>query len=133
MSWPRLSRTVACTPAARSSAWKRAMRAGGLGAKPAPGKGLKGIRFTFARSPRSHSASRRASASVSFSPASMTYSKVMRWRRGSGAARRKERRERPAAVDGHQAAALGVGGGRERDREVDARFGDEARDVGHEP
>src|SRR5579885_1116036 len=54
-------------------------------------------------------------------------------RQRHGAARRKERRERPAAVDGHQAAALGVGGGRERDREVDARFGDEARDVGHEP
>ena len=55
--------------------------------KPASGNGLKWIRFTFARSPCSSRTSARASPSASFSPASMTYSKVMRLRRGSGTSR----------------------------------------------
>src|SRR5438445_3242576 len=44
----------------------------------------------------------------------------------------QERRQREAAVDGHQAVALRVGRGAPRTGEVDARLGDEARDGGRD-
>src|SRR5262249_21414600 len=84
MSAPRLSRIVVLSPPSRRMAWKRRMRGRGLGAYGAPGNGLKGIRFTFARNVRSRPSRRRASASVSFVPSSITYSKVMRRRRARG-------------------------------------------------
>src|SRR3954465_4358437 len=44
----------------------------------APGQGLKGMRLIFAGRPLSSRTSSRASASVSLTPLSMTYSKGMR-------------------------------------------------------
>src|SRR3546814_4243887 len=50
-----------------------------LGAfEEAAGPGMKGMRFTLAGMPFSRPMRRRASSSLSFTPFSMTYSKVMR-------------------------------------------------------
>ena len=57
---------------------KRASTPGRLGSNRLPGQGLNGIRFTFAGSPAISLTSARASASLSFTPRSMMYSKVMR-------------------------------------------------------
>ena len=43
-----------------------------------PGQGLKGIKFTFAGMPLINRTNSRASASLSFTPRSITYSNVMR-------------------------------------------------------
>src|SRR5262245_61204558 len=64
MSPPRLSRIVAAMPCSRRIAWKRSTRTRGLGAKPASGKGLNGMRFTLARSPWSRRTSARVAVGV---------------------------------------------------------------------
>src|SRR5579875_4107644 len=80
ISRPRLSRTVAVTLPSSTSALKASTRARSLPLKPAPGKGLKQIRLSLARIGASSLTRRRASASESLTPASITYSKVTRRR-----------------------------------------------------
>ena len=80
MSRPRLLRTETVIPrAARLRANRFTWRSGGR-VKGMPGAALSGIRFTLARSPRSRAPSRAASAAVSLTPSSSTYSKVIRSR-----------------------------------------------------
>ena len=78
MSWPRLTRSGADRPASFRIAAKRSMARLLEHANGAPGQGLKGIRLTLAGSPASRRARARASAGLSLTPFSMTYSKVMR-------------------------------------------------------
>src|SRR5690606_4917239 len=76
MSSPRVLLIVAMTPPFNT--WSRkALMVSGLERRYAvPGNGLKGMRLTLAGWPRSSFASARACAGVSFTPSSMTYSKV---------------------------------------------------------
>ena len=85
-----------------------------------PGAAFSGIRFTFALTPASSFASRRASSGVSLTPASSTYSNVMRLRFFSGKRRQASMMSRDAVllVDRHELAALLVGRRVQRDREV---------------
>src|SRR5690606_7549800 len=78
MSSPRVRRTVVTRPCRRSRSWNAATASGGERRKRVRGKGLKGIRLTFAGRLTSRRASCSACASESFTPPSMTYSKVMK-------------------------------------------------------
>ena len=84
MSSPLLQRTVVVTPASRSTPWKARMRGSGGRWNAAPGQSLNGMRFTFAGTPRSNRARRRASSALSLTSSSITYSKNTRWREVSG-------------------------------------------------
>src|SRR5207249_6628767 len=107
MSSPLLQRTVAVIPCSSSTLWKARMRVSGGRANGAPCQSLNGIRLTFARMPLSRRPSLRASCRVSLTPSSSTYSKVMRWRNGSG-------KRRQAASNGSMAKPLFTGMRRSR-------------------
>src|SRR5271170_6321484 len=78
MSRPRGVRTGAEYPAAKTMSLKTAMSASVEHSKGAPGQGLNGIRLTLAGMPARSRTSSRASAGLSLTPFSITYSKVMR-------------------------------------------------------
>ena len=78
MSWPRGWRTGAVRPPSKRIWAKRSITSAEGHSKGAPGQGLKGIRFTLAGMALRSRAISRASAGESFTPFSMTYSKVMR-------------------------------------------------------
>src|ERR671937_692715 len=84
MSSPLLQRTVVMMPASSRIDWNARIRARGGRRNPEPGQSLNGIRLTFARTPRSRRARRRASSGLSFIPSSSTYSKNTRCRGASG-------------------------------------------------
>ena len=102
--------------------------------KGAPGHGLNGIRLTLAGMPSSSRTSSRASAGLSLTPFSITYSKVMRRAlldAGIGAARVEQLGDRIFLVERHQHVAQLVGHRVQRDREVDAELGAAALDHRH--
>ena len=74
MSVPRLRRTVALTPS--DTSWRRnaSTPAGGVPGVANPGVGLRGIRFTWARSERAMPASSRAETGLSFTPSMSAHS-----------------------------------------------------------
>src|SRR6185436_893112 len=78
MSSPLLQRTVVVTPASSRIAWNARMRGSGERRKPEASQSLNGIRLTFARTPRSSCARRRACSGLSLTSSSMTYSKKTR-------------------------------------------------------
>jgi hypothetical protein len=59
---------------------KRLTRSAGERRNPESGKGLKGIRLNLQGTSRTRCSSARASASLSLTPSSITYSKVMKSR-----------------------------------------------------
>ena len=100
-----------------------------------PGAALSGIRLTLAFTPSSRRTSRRASAGVSLTPSSSTYSKVMRLRFLTG-------KRLQASIIGvqavllarrHERRALLLGGRVQRDRQVGhQRLGRQPVDHRHE-
>src|SRR2546421_2838851 len=84
MSSPLLHRTVVVISASSRIDWNARIRASGGRRNGDPSQSLKGIRLTFARTPRRSRTSRRASSGESLIPSSMTYSKKTRWRGASG-------------------------------------------------
>src|SRR5213594_106552 len=113
MSCPRLSRMVALTPWSRRIAWKRTIRSRGLGAEPVH---------------QAYEAARVGLAVVLAAQHDVFEGDALAAREGQRAAGVEQDAQRVAAVDGHQARALHVGGGGERDGQVDARLGDQAPD-----
>src|SRR2546430_3476811 len=84
MSSPLLHRTVVVISASSRIDWNARIRASGGRPDGDPDPWLKGIRVTFARTPRRSRTRRRASSGESLIPSSMTYSKKTRWRGASG-------------------------------------------------
>ena len=79
-SSPRVLRVVVTMPASMRISAKRRMRGAGERPKPDWGKGLNGIRLNLQGTSRVRAMSSRAWASASFTPSSITYSKVMKSR-----------------------------------------------------
>src|SRR5581483_11193801 len=80
ISSPRVLRVVVTTPAAFSVSWKRRIVSRGERSKPESGNGLNGIRLILQGTRCAIPISSRAWSSPSFTPRSMTYSKVMKSR-----------------------------------------------------
>src|SRR6266513_1892882 len=80
MPSPRVLRVVTVRPARCRISAKRRIRSGLERRKPECGNGLNGIRLNLQRTWRATPASSRACASASFTPSSMTYSRVMKSR-----------------------------------------------------
>src|SRR5947209_7964518 len=84
MSSPLLHRTVVVSPASSRIDWNARIRGSAGRRNGAPSQSLKGIRLTFARTPRRSRTRRRASSGESLTASSRTYSKKTRWRGASG-------------------------------------------------
>src|SRR5688572_27346754 len=80
MSSPRVLRVVTVSPARCSTSAKRLMRSGGERLKSDRGNGLNGMRLNLLRTLPASDTSSRAWLSASFTPSSITYSKVMKSR-----------------------------------------------------
>src|SRR5688572_16178496 len=80
MSSPRVLRVVTVTPARLRISAKRLMRSGSERRNSESGNGLNGIRLYLQRTRRAMAASSRACSGASFTPSSMTYSKVTKSR-----------------------------------------------------
>src|SRR5438270_2136435 len=80
MPSPRVLRVVTVRPARCRISAKRRIRSGLERRKPECGSGLNGIRLNLQRTWRATPVSSRACASASFTPSSMTYSRVMKSR-----------------------------------------------------
>src|SRR5512134_562509 len=91
-----------------------------------PGNGLKGMRLILHGTSRTSATSSRAWPTLSFTPSSITYSKVTK-------ARGEQLPDRVFAVDRDQLVAQRVVGRMERDRERDRARVAQAVDAGHQP
>src|SRR6185295_1684752 len=80
MSSPRVLRVVAVSPARARMSAKRRMRSGGERLNSERGNGLNGIRLNLLFTLPASATSSRACSSLSFTPSSITYSKVMKSR-----------------------------------------------------
>src|SRR5688572_556510 len=80
MSSPRVLRVVTVSPARCITSAKPRIRSGCERLKPEFGNGLNGIRLNLLRTLAARSTSSRAWLSLSFTPSSITYSKVMKSR-----------------------------------------------------
>ncbi len=126
MSRPRGLRTGEAKPASITTLAKRSIAVLLLVSKGLPGQGLNGMRFTLAGMPAIRRTSSRASAWLSLTPFSMTYSKVMRRALeapGIAAAGGDQLGDRVFAVQRDQFVAQVVAHGMEGDGEVDAELG----------